>query len=93
MKCRYLLDSIKGLVVSSANSGALSPAEISANQLQVDSAVQSITRIANTTTFDGLNLINGSLDYLTSGVSASAISSAEHLAGRISEPIRRSPCR
>ena len=69
-----LLDSIKGLVVASANSGALSPAEIQANQLQVDSAVQSITRIANTTTFDGLNLINGSLDYITSGVATSAIS-------------------
>ncbi|HWE04359.1 MAG TPA: flagellin [Tepidisphaeraceae bacterium] len=70
-----LLLSIKGLVVASANSGALSPAEIAANQLEVDSAVQSITRIANTTTFDGLNLINGSLDYITSGVSASAIAS------------------
>ena len=70
-----LLDSIKGLVVASANSGALSPAEIAANQLQVDSAVESITRIANTTTFDGLNLINGSLDYITSGVSNTAISS------------------
>jgi len=70
-----LLLTIKGLVVASANSGALSPAEISANQLEVDSAVQSITRIANTTTFDGLNLINGSLDYVTSGVSNSAISS------------------
>ena len=72
-----LLDSIKGLVVSSANTGALSSAEIAANQLQVDSAVQSITRIANTTTFDGLNLINGSLDYVTSGVAASAISSVQ----------------
>jgi flagellin len=70
-----LLDSIKGLVVASANSGALSPSEIAANQLQVDSAVQSITRIANTTTFDGLNLINGSLDYITSGVNNQAISS------------------
>jgi flagellin len=70
-----LLLTIKGLVVASANSGALSPAEISANQLEVDSAVQSITRIANTTTFDGQNLLNGSLDYITSGVSASAISS------------------
>ena len=70
-----LLDSIKGLVVASANSGALSPAEIAANQLQVDSAVQSITRIANTTTFDGLNLLNGSLDYVTSGVTSTAISS------------------
>src|SRR5580692_11711786 len=70
-----LLDSIKGLVVASANSGALSPAEIAANQPQVDSAVQSLTRIANPTTFDGLNLINGSLDYITSGVNNQAISS------------------
>lgn len=69
-----LLDSISGLVVASANSGALTPAELAANQLQIDSAVQSITRIANTTTFDGLNLINGSLDYVTSGVSTQAIS-------------------
>src|ERR1700684_4579211 len=38
-----LLDSIESLVVSSANTGALSSAEIAANQLQVDSAVQSIT--------------------------------------------------
>ena len=56
-----LLQNVKGLVVQAANSGALSPDEIAANQLQVDSAVQSITRISNTTTFAGLHLINGSL--------------------------------
>ena len=49
-----LLLNIKSLVVQAANSGALSPDEIQANQLQVDSAVESITRIANTTTFAGL---------------------------------------
>jgi flagellin len=69
-----LLNDIKGLVVSSANSGALSPAEVQANQLQVDSDVQSITRIAATTNFAGLNLIDGSLNYITSGVHTSAIS-------------------
>src|SRR6478735_3317956 len=63
-----LLLNVKSLVVQAANSGALSPEEIQANQLQVDSAVESITRISNTTTFSGLHLINGSLDYLTSGV-------------------------
>src|ERR1700683_2778477 len=31
-----LLNDIKGLIVQSANSGALSPAELQANQLQVD---------------------------------------------------------
>src|ERR687897_2706543 len=63
-----LLLNIKDLIVEAANSGALSPDEIAANQLQVDSAVESITRISNTTTFAGLKLMDGSLDYLTSGV-------------------------
>jgi flagellin len=68
-----LLTTIKGLTVQAANSGAMTPDEIAANQLQVDSAVQSITRIAETTSFDGLNLIDGTLDYNTSGVSTSAV--------------------
>jgi flagellin len=68
-----LLLNIKDLVVEAANSGAISPEEIAANQLQIDSAVESITRISNTTTFAGLHLLNGSLDYVTSGVATSAI--------------------
>ena len=68
-----LLLNIKSLVVESANSGAISSSQISANQLQVDSAVQSITRIADSTTFAGQNLIDGSLNYITSGVSNTAI--------------------
>jgi flagellin len=71
-----LLNSIKSLTVQAANSGALSKEEIDANQLQIDSAVDSITRIAGTTSFAGLKLLNGSLDYLTSGIAASAISDA-----------------
>src|SRR5258708_22333406 len=63
-----LLLNVKSLVVQAANSGALSPDEIKANQLQVDSAVSSVTRISVNTTFAGLRLIDGSLDYLTSGV-------------------------
>jgi flagellin len=68
-----LLLNIKDLIVEAANTGALSPEEIAANQLQVDSAVESITRISNTTTFAGLKLLNGHLDYITSGVQESAI--------------------
>jgi flagellin len=68
-----LLLDIKGLLVQSANTGAETPDQIAANQLQIDSAVQSITRISNTTTFAGLNLLNGSLNYVTSGVNTSAI--------------------
>ncbi len=68
-----LLNDIKGLIVEAANTGAFSKAEIEANQLQIDSAVQSITRISNTTTFANLQLLNGSLDYLTSGVDSTQI--------------------
>ncbi|MEM6553025.1 MAG: flagellin [Planctomycetota bacterium] len=68
-----LLVSIKSLTVEAANTGAFSPEEIEANQLQIDSAVESITRISNTASFAGLKLLNGSLDYLISGQPTSAI--------------------
>lgn len=69
-----LLTSIKALVVEAANTGAFSKEETKANQLQIDSAIESITRISNTASFAGLKLLNGSLDYLTSGVTTSQIS-------------------
>lgn len=68
-----LLNSIKSLVVESANTGANSSQERDANQLQIDSAIDSITRISNTASFGGLKLLNGSLDYTLSGVRTSAI--------------------
>lgn len=72
-----LLLNIKSLVVQAANSGAVSDEEIAANQLQIDSAIDSITRISNTTSFAGLQLLNGNLDYLTSGVNTSTIKSLD----------------
>ncbi len=63
-----LLTDIQALVVEAANSGAFSDDEIAANQLQIDNAIDSITRIANTTTFSGRKLLNGELDYVVSGV-------------------------
>ena len=71
-----LLNSIKVLAVEAANTGALSDEERAANQLQIDSAIQSITRISNTATFGGLKLLDGSLDYITSGISNTEISQA-----------------
>ena len=68
-----LLTSIRALTIEAANIGAFSPEEIEANQLEIDSAVEAITRISNTTSFAGLSLLNGSLDYLNSGVTASQI--------------------
>jgi len=71
-----LLNSIKALAVEAANTGALSDEEREANQLQIDSAIQSITRISNTASFGGLKLLDGSLDYLTSGIVSTEISNA-----------------
>ena len=68
-----LLNSIRGLIVETANSAGLSREEVEANQLQVDSAVEAITRISNVASFAGLQLLDGSLEYITSGVAASAI--------------------
>ncbi|MFK7960262.1 MAG: flagellin [Phycisphaerales bacterium] len=68
-----LLNSIRGLVVEAANTGGLSDEEIEANQLQVDSAIESITRISNTASFAGLNLLDGSLNYVNSGIATSAL--------------------
>jgi flagellin len=72
-----LLTDIQALVVEAANRGAFSDDEVEANQLQIDSAIEAITRIANTTTFAGRKLIDGSLDYVTSGVDFNSLASLE----------------
>jgi flagellin len=72
-----LLNSVRGLVVEAANTGGVSDEEIEANQLQIDSAIDSITRISNTASFAGLPLLNGSLAYLTSGVPSSAVADTD----------------
>jgi len=72
-----LLNSVRALIVESANTGGNSAEERAANQLQIDSAIESITRIANTATFGGLKLLDGSQDYILSGVKSSAISKAQ----------------
>jgi flagellin len=69
-----LLRDIQAKVIEAANRGALSDDEIKANQLQIDSAIASISRIANSTTFAGRYLLNGSLDYTTSGVQSGTLS-------------------
>jgi len=61
-----LLNDIRGLVVEAANAGALSDEQIAANQLQVDSSLEALNRIAQTTTFQGRALLDGSMDFITS---------------------------
>ncbi len=61
-----LLNDIRGLVTEAANTGVLSDEQIAANQLQVDSSLEAIDRIAQVTTFQGRKLLDGNLDFLTS---------------------------
>ncbi|MCA9240924.1 MAG: flagellin, partial [Planctomycetales bacterium] len=73
-----LLNDIRGLVTESANAGALSDEQISANQLQVDSSLEALNRIAQTTTFQGRRLLDGSLDFITTpGSNAANLSSLQ----------------
>lgn len=68
-----LLNDVRGLVVEAANKGALSDDEIAANQLQVDSSLEAINRIAQTTTFQGRRLLDGSLDFVTKAGAGSGV--------------------
>src|SRR3989304_542464 len=63
-----LLNDIRGLVTESANDGALSAAQIAANQLQLDQSLEALNRIAQTTTFQGRKILDGSLAFLTTNV-------------------------
>ena len=60
-----LLNDVRALVTEAANQGALSEDQIAANQLQVDSSLEALNRIAQTTSFQGRRLLDGSLDFVT----------------------------
>ena len=65
-----LLIELENLVDRSANEAGMSSDEVTANQLQIDSILDTINRISTSTEFMGKKLLNGSLDYATSGVNA-----------------------
>lgn len=65
-----LLLSIRRLALDSANSGAIDQDQLDANQSEVDSAVISINRIANTTQYGGKKLLNGTAGFNIDNVSA-----------------------
>src|SRR3954466_4707006 len=68
-----LLNELQGLVGQAANTGGLATEETQANQLQVDSILGTINRIAAATSFQGKKLLNGNLDYTTSSVLSTSI--------------------
>src|SRR5262245_4294238 len=78
-----LLTEIQSLVSQAANSGGLSKEEIAANQLQVDSILATINRIAQATAFQGTKLLNGNYDYTTSGVTSTSFDNVRINAARV----------
>src|SRR5688500_8054064 len=78
-----LLTELQNLVSQTANSGGLSQEEIQANQLQVDSILSTINRIAQSTAFQGTKLLNGNYAYTTSGVTSTAMDNVRINAARI----------
>ncbi|MEM1423470.1 MAG: flagellin [Planctomycetota bacterium] len=63
-----LLTEVQSLLTQTANDAGLSDEEREANQLQIDSILQTIDRVAGATSFQGSKLLNGNLDYNISNV-------------------------
>jgi len=63
-----LLLELEALVDQTANEAGLTTEEVTANQLQVDAILQSINRLSEATAFGEKKLLNGDLDFTTSGV-------------------------
>ncbi|HEX5470632.1 MAG TPA: flagellin, partial [Lacipirellulaceae bacterium] len=60
-----LLNDIRGLITEAANSGGSDADQIKANQLQIDQSLKALNQIAQTVTFQGRKLLDGSLDFIT----------------------------
>src|SRR5207244_3294911 len=61
---------------ANANTAGLSQAERDANQMEIDSALQSVDRIAGTTTFNGQQVLDGSMTLSAGGASVGITSVA-----------------
>lgn len=84
-----LLVELEDLVDRSANEAGISDDEREANQLQIDAILDSITRIASTTEFQGKKLLDGSLDYTTSSVDSADFNSVRINSARLANNSER----
>ena len=72
-----LLRSVRELAVHAANEGTVDDEQLDADQAEIDSAINSINRIANSTKYGDKYLLNGNQAFGTSGVSASDLGSLD----------------
>ncbi|MCP4591138.1 MAG: flagellin [bacterium] len=78
-----LLLEMEDLVDRSANEGGLSTDEVNANQLQIDTILESIDRIADTSSFGDIKLLDGSFAFTTSGVNVSHLDDVKIHAAKV----------
>ena len=76
-----LLLELEALVDQTANEAGLTDEEVSANQMQIDSILASINRLAESTAFGEKKLLNGDLSFTTSGININEATGAtlDHL--------------
>ena len=65
-----LLTELRGLVTASASTSSTSAEEKSANQLQIDSILQTSDRLSEATNFQGIKLLNGNQDFTAGNIDA-----------------------
>jgi flagellin len=65
-----LLNEVRALIVQTANDSTMSSEQIAANQSQIDSSLAAIDRIAQTTNYQGRNLLNGNMDFIYANTGA-----------------------
>ncbi len=80
-----LLVELQSLVSSTANEAGVSSEEKAANQLQIDSILQTIDRIANATAFQGEKLLNGNFDYSTENVNSAELTDVTINAAKLAD--------
>lgn len=80
-----LLNDMEELIDRSANQTGISNDERAANQLEIDTILTSIDRIANSTELQGRRLLSGELAYTTSNIDTSKIGTLQLYSSRIPE--------
>ena len=72
-----MLLELESLIDRSANEGGLTQDEVAANQLQINTILDSINRIADSASFNDINLLNGNLAFTTSNVTSTQLSDVQ----------------
>lgn len=80
-----LLVDLQSLIGQSANEAGISAEEKDANQLQINSILQTIDRLAGSASFQGIKLLNGNFDYTTSGVASLLLSDVSIHSAKLAE--------